>query len=621
MNVSNKLLSDIVSFRSYAKYLPHLQRREIYEETVNRCMNQQLEKFPKLSRDIVTAFKKVHEYKLMPALRTFQFAGDAINKNCVRSYNCSYTPIDDVRVFGEILYILLSGAGVGFSVQKHHINQLPVIKKPKEENYFGIHDSIEGWAQALDLLMDSYFYNRIRPIFDYSLIRSKDSRLSTTGAKAPGPEPLKYTLGLVEEKLKNAIGRKLKSIEVHDIICIISECVLAGGIRRSSLISLFDLDDEDMLKCKTGSWWEATPWRARANNSVYLVRSQTTKEQFDYIYKITKESGSGEPGFFWSNDENKNLGGNPCAEISLNPNQFCNLTSVNQTGVSTEKELLSRVYSATLIGTLQASYTNFPYLRDKWRLQTEKEALLGVSFTGIADTNGYIPSEWLQSAAQYAKEINEKYAKKIGINLAARIGTIKPEGSCSAVLGSSSGLHARHAPYYLRRVRMNKNDSLATYLLYSIPELMEEDVTSANTVILTIPQESPKDAIVRTNETAESLFNRSCFYFNNWIIPSHREGLNYHNVSCTVSVKDDEWDSLRELLWQHKNEYSGISLLPYSDHTYKQAPFEECDKETFEKYNGYIKNVDLKEVKEEQDNTVRQELIACGGNNGSCEIT
>ena len=323
----------------------------------------------------------------------------------------------------------------------------------------------------------------------------------------------------------------------------------------------------------------------------------------------------------YNNDESKNIGTNPCAEISLYPNQFCNLTSVNQTGVSTEKELLSRVYSATLIGTLQASYTSFPYLRDRWRKQTEKEALLGVSYTGIADTNGNVPAEWLQSAAAYAKEINEKYAKKIGINVAARIGTIKPEGSCSAVLGSSSGMHARHAPFYLRRIRMSKNDSLATYLSHVVPDLMEDDVTSANTVILTIPQESPEEAILRNAETAEQLFKRVLFYFNNWIVPSHREGVNYHNVSCTISVRDEEWDGLKDLLWKHRNEYSGISLLPYYEHTYKQAPFEECDKETFDKLNGYIKNIDLRQVKEEQDNTVRHELVACGGSNGSCEIT
>jgi len=619
MNSSNKLLSDIVSFRSYAKYLPHLQRRESFEETVNRAMNQQLDKFPKLSRDIITAYRKVHEYKIMPSMRSLQFSGEAIQKNPIRLFNCSYLPIDNSRCFGEVFYILLSGAGVGFSVQKHHTEQLAVIKKPKEENYFAVHDSIEGWAQAIDLLIDAYFYNRIRPIFDFSLIRSKDSRLSTTGAKAPGPEPLKHMLTLVETRLKATTGRKLRPLEVHDIVCIISDAVLAGGIRRSSLISLFDYDDEEMLKCKTGSWWESAPWRARANNSVYFVRSKTTKEQFDTIYDIAKESGSGEPGFFWSNDENKDMGTNPCAEISLNPNQFCNLSTVNQTGITTEKELHSRIYSATLIGTLQAAYTDFPYLRDRWKEQTDKEALLGVSFTGIADEGNIIKPEWLQSGAAYAREVNEKYSKKIGVNSAARIGAIKPEGTCSAVLGSSSGIHARHSPFYLRRVRMNKNDSLATYLSYVVPELIEDDVAAANTIIITIPQESPETAIVRNNETALSLLDRILVYYNNWIIPSHKEGINHHNVSATISVRDNEWEPLRVALWENKEKYSGISLLPYADHIYKQAPFEECDKETFEKASKYVKNVDLRDVKEEQDNTTRQEIIACSGT--SCEVT
>lgn len=613
----NDLLSQIVTFRTYSKYLPHLQRRESFQETINRCMHMHLDRYPKLSKDILKAFQKVHEKKVLPSMRTLQFAGEAINKNNLRNYNCSFAKIDNARVFGEILFLLLSGCGVGYSVQKEHVSKLPMIKQPREEGVFVIHDSIEGWAQSLDILIDAYLYKRVKPIFDFTFIRPKGSYLSTTGAKAPGPEPLKIMLTKVEEKLKVSVGRRLRPLEVHDIICIISDCVLAGGIRRSSLIALFDKSDEEMMKCKSGEWWNVAPWRARANNSVVLPIESTTKEEFDIIFNATKESKSGEPGFFWTNDE-FNLGTNPCGEISLNSNQLCNLSSVNLTAIEDKKDFLSAVYSATLIGTIQASYTDFPYIRDVWRTTTEKEALLGVSFTGISDVAGKVDVDWLKEASSYALEVNDKYAKKISINPAARIGCIKPEGTSSTVVGSSSGIHARHSQYYLRRVRMTANDSLSVYLKNKVPGLIEDDTSTANTTIIAIPQESPENSIVRAKESAISLFDRALFYRNNWIAPSHREGINYHNVSCTISVKDDEWDELKEKMWKHRKSYNGISLLPYDGGNYTQAPFEEIDKETYDKYCSVIKDVDLREVKEVMDETDRISTIACGAN--GCEI-
>ena len=617
MNLSNKLLSDIVAFRTYAKFLPHAARRESLEETINRCMNMHLDRFPKLSKDIIKAFGMVHDLKVMPSMRTMQFAGNAINKNEIRGYNCSFTPIDNVRSFGEVLYLLLSGTGVGFSVQKHHVNQLPKVMRPKEEGYFVAQDSIMGWAQCLDILMDAYFYGRVRPQFDFGNIRPKGSYLVTTGAKAPGPEPLKKMLELVENKLKKARGRKLEPIEVHDIICIISDAVLAGGIRRAALISLFDRDDEAMLKSKHGEWWNDTPWRARANNSAVLPRGEVTREEFNHIFKMCKESGSGEPGFFWTNSPN--LGTNPCAEIALNPNQFCNLTTINQTGIKDKKDFLQRVHNAALIGTLQASYTNFDYLRPTWRTTTENDALLGVSFTGIADANSMINAEMLREGAKLVKEVNEKYAKKLGINIAARTTTVKPEGTSSCIFGSSSGIHSRHADHYLRRVRMNKDDALAVYLKNTIPELVEEDFTSATGVVVTIPQASPEGAITRDKETASKLLNRALYYRRNWINPGHRSGDNHHNVSVTISVRENEWDSLREEMWENKDLYSGISLLPMDTGSYQQAPFESCNKETYDNYMGMVKEIDLKNVIEENDNTERIEQLACVA--GNCEIT
>jgi ribonucleoside-diphosphate reductase alpha chain len=614
--ISNKLISDTVAYRTYAKFISHLGRRESLAETINRNMNMHLDRFPGLSKDIVKSYQKVHALEVMPSMRALQFSGDPILKNNARQYNCSFVNVSDERVFGEILFLLLSGVGVGFSVQNRHIKNLPRIQKPREEGYFVCHDSISGWAQALDMLMDAYFLGRIKPQFDFGNIRPKGAYLVTTGASAPGPEPLKKMLELVESKLKVAVGRALTSIECHDIICIISDAVLAGGIRRAALISLFDRDDKDMLYSKSGEWWNHAPWRARSNNSAVLPRGEVTQEEFNSIFEICQKSGSGEPGFYWTN--NLDLGTNPCCEISLNSMQFCNLTTINQTGIKSEKDFLNRVYAASLIGTLQASYTDFGYLRKSWRETTEKEALLGVSFTGIADAGSIVTPELLQKGAKLVLEVNEKYAKKMGINVAARTTAIKPEGSSSCVLSSSSGIHARHSEYYIRRIRMNKDDALAVYFKNTIPELVEDDVFSSTGIVLSIPQMSPKDAITRHKETAFSLLDRTLSYRKNWVEEGYRYGDNHHNVSVTISVKEEEWDQLKLEMWNHRDSYSGISLLPFDGGTYTQAPFTDCTEEEFIKMSKLIKDVDLKQIKEERDTNNRIESISCSG--GACEI-
>lgn len=616
MNESNKLLSDIVAFRTYAKYIPHLQRRETLQETTNRTMNQHLERFPKLSNEITKAFSLVHELKIMPSMRSMQFSGEAVNSNNARSYNCSFINMTYERAFSEILFLLLSGTGVGFSVQKRHINQLPSIRKPKEEGYFRVHDSIEGWAQSLSILLDAYFNGAIRPDFDFSGIRPKGSYLVTTGAKAPGAEPLRHMLIQVEKILNSAIGRKLRPLEVHDINCIIADCVLSGGIRRAALISLFDKNDEEMLKCKSGTWWEKSPYRARANNSVVLHRDETTREEFDYILKMCEESKAGEPGIFWTNDYD--WGTNPCAEIALNSNQFCNLTSINQTGVTTEKEFFKRIRAASIIGTIQASYTSFPYLSEKWTHITEQEALLGVSFTGVADSTGFITPELLREGAKLALQTNEEIAKKIGINLAARVCAVKPEGTVSTIVGSSSGVHDRHAKYYIRRIRMNESDPLAKYLKYAIPELVEQDIFSESGVVVSIPQESPKGSIIREQSSALSMLERANIYNLNWIKEGHRSGKNRHNCSVTISVRDDEWNDLREAMWATRESYTGIALLPYDGGTYQQAPFEDIDESKYKEMEKLVKIIDLTKVKEIEDFTNRGETLACVG--GVCEI-
>lgn len=409
MNKSNRLLSEIVAYRTYAKHLTAFNRRESLEETLNRNLTMYLEKYPKLSRDIIKAFKQVHDFNVMPSMRSLQFGGEAISRNNVRLFNCSFANITYPRIFAESLFLLLSGTGFGFSVQKHHVVQLPTIKKPKEEGTYVVHDSIEGWAEALNQLMSAYFFGSIRPIFDFSKVRQKGSYLVTTGAKAPGPEPLRQMLLKVEQVLNTSISRKLLTIEVHDIICLIADCVLSGGIRRAALISLFDRNDTLMLTSKHGSWWEKYPHRARANNSAVLPRSETTFEEFKNVYDMCIASNAGEPGFFWTN--NTEWGTNPCAEIGLQSNQFCNLTTTNLTGIKNEKDFQNRVYAASLLGTLQAGFTEFPYLSEKWRTVTENEALIGCSFTGIADASS-LSSDSLQRAAKLVLEVNEKYAKK-----------------------------------------------------------------------------------------------------------------------------------------------------------------------------------------------------------------
>lgn len=616
MTPSNKLLSDLVTVRTYSKYLPELQRREIFEETINRCMTMHLDRFPKLSKEIVKAFSLVHQFKVMPSMRSMQFSGSAILKNNLRSYNCAFSPINEIRTFSEIFFLLLSGAGVGFSVQKTHINQLPRITKPTQEGRFIIQDSIAGWAQALHMLMEAYFTGSVRPVFDFTSISPKGTLLNTTGAKAPGPSALKGMLELVESKLVSALGRKLEPIEVHDLVCIVSDAVLAGGIRRSSLISFFDRDNKAMLLAKSGKWWENNPYRARANNSAVLPRHEITKEEFLNIFKILQESNSGEPGFSFTN--NTNMLANPCHEVALCPNQLCNLSTVNQTGVSSKKDFLSRVYSAAFIGTLQASYTDFPYVSDKWRIQTEKEALLGVSFTGIADANGLIVDDWISEAGQLVLDVNEKYAKKMGINLAARTTVIKPEGSASCTLGSSSGIHARKSPFYLRRVQINKDDALYLYLLSAVPDLMDDAFGVPNTAVVTIPQESPAGALTEETETSIELFNRVLRYNKNWISSGHRSGDNKNNVSCTLSVKPEEWDKLGNLMWKERDNYTGISLFPFDNGTYQQAPFQAITKEEFEEWNKKVKELDLTKVKEFENNTNLVDSLACGG--GACDI-
>ena len=384
MDISKQILSDVTVFMKYAKYLPSMNRRETWEELVTRNKEMHQKKYLKLHDDIEKAYKLVYDKKVLPSMRSMQFAGKPIEISPNRIYNCAYAPVDDWRVFGEIMFLLLGGTGVGYSVQKHHVEKLPEIRKPNPNRFkrFLISDSIEGWADAVKMLAKSYFKGGSTIQFDFSDIRPKGARLVTSGGKAPGPQPLKECLvkmqGILETKED---GDKLTAIEVHDLVCHIADAVLAGGIRRAALIALFSADDDEMIACKSGAWWELNPQRGRANNSAVLLRRKVTKEFFMDLWKRIEASGAGEPGIYLSND--KDWGTNPCCEIALRPFQFCNLCEVNVSDIESQEDLNERVKAAALIGTLQAGYTDFHYLREVWRRTTEKDALVGVSMTGI----------------------------------------------------------------------------------------------------------------------------------------------------------------------------------------------------------------------------------------------
>jgi ribonucleoside-triphosphate reductase len=617
MELSNEILSEITVHMKYARYLEDKQRRETWDELVTRNMNMHLKKFPSMELQIRKAYKQVFDKKVLPSMRSMQFGGKPIEVAPNRIFNCAFMPADDWRCFGEAMFLLLGGTGVGYSVQKHHVEKLPEITKPNmnRTRRFLVNDSIEGWADAVKALVRSYFQGGSHLRFDFTDIRPKGAALITSGGKAPGPQPLRECLVKLEGMLsQKENGDKLTPIEVHDMICHIADAVLAGGIRRAALISLFSADDEDMIAAKTGSWWESNPQRGRANNSVVLLRHKIDKEYFMGLWDRVKASGAGEPGFYFSND--KDWGTNPCCEIGLRPYQFCNLTEVNVSNVESQEDLNERVRAAAFIGTLQASYTDFHYLRDVWRRTTERDALIGVSMTGIA--SGAVLELDMKEAANCVKEENARVAELLGINPAARTTCVKPAGTTSLTLGTSSGIHAWHNDYYIRRIRVGKNEPIYGYLSQNHPELIEDEYFSPHTTaVISIPQKAPEGSILRT-ESALQLLKRVKLVTDEWVKPGFRKGQNTHNISATVSIKDAEWVDVGEWMWDNRNSYNGLSVLPFSDHTYKQAPFEDCSKETYEALMGSLTNIDLTKVKEEEDNTDLKGEVACAG--GACTL-
>lgn len=635
MKKEQQILSEITIFNKYAKYIPELNRRESWEEICNRYRDMMINKYPRLEDQILANMEFIYNKKILPSMRALQFAGKAINKNESRIYNCAFMPIDDYRAFSETMFLLLGGTGVGYSVQYHHVDKLHEINKPTKERKYVISDSLEGWAEAIKVLMKAYIGNSIyKPRFDYSDIRPKGARLMTAGGKAPGPRPLMECIGNIQALLESkSNGDKLKPIECHDIQCYIANAVLSGGIRRSAMISLFSFDDEEMLTCKYGNWWELNEQRGRSNNSAVIVRNRIKKEEFDNLWEKIELSNSGEPGMYFTN--NADWGTNPCCEIALRPFQFCNLCELNVSDIISQDDLNQRAQAASFFGTLQAGFTDFHYLRPIWKKTTEKDALIGVGMTGIA--SGEILKYSLKEASEFVMIENATTALSIGINSAARQTTIKPSGTTSCVLGTASGIHAWHNDYYVRRLRLMKNDPLYTYLSQNLPDLIEDDKLQYNTAILSIPQKAPEGSILRT-ETALDLLERTKKFNVEWVRAGHKSGDNTNNVSATISIDktrqydftfrrkgtkfpgtiEDEWETVGEWMWDNKDTFNGLSVLPQDLGSYIQAPFTDCTKEEYDKLVTLLQDIDLTKVVEQDDNTEHTQEAACAG--GLCEI-
>lgn len=601
----------------YAKHNPKKGRRETWEELCYRNRDMHLDKYPHLSAEIINLYNNmIIPKKVLPSMRSMQFAGKPIELSPNRIYNCCFLPMDDWRCFSETMFLLLGGTGVGYSVQAKHVEKLPSIRKPTKTRRYLIGDSIEGWADAVKALFKAYMKEASLPKFDFSDIRPKGAALITSGGKAPGPAGLQTCLFKMKQILdRKEDGEQLTTLEVHDLQCHIADAVLTGGIRRAAMISLFDMDDNDMLTCKFGQWWELNPQRGRSNNSAVVLRHRITEKEFKGLWEKIEASGSGEPGIYLSN--NADWGTNPCCEIALKPYQFCNLTEINANDIVDQKDLENRAKAAAFLGTLQAGYSDFHYLRDIWKRTTERDALIGVSMTGIA--SGKVNSLDLTAATNIVIGENKRVASLIGINSAARTTCVKPAGTTSLVVGSSSGIHAWHDPYYIRRIRVGKNEAIYQHLAKHNPELLEDEFFNpTEQAVISVPVEAPSGAIFR-NESALDLLERVKKVSTEWVKTGHIKGENTHNVSATISVKDGEWEEVGQWMWDNRECYNGLSVLPFDGGTYKQTPFETISKEEYEKLNAKLKPIDFSKIEEVDDTTDLSGEIACSGPMG-CEV-
>ena len=608
----------------YARYLPEENRRETWEETVDRMVNYLSSKNKGLTKEFKEIREAVLNLEIMPSMRLMMSAGEACERDNIAAYNCSYLAMNNKRAFSEALYILMNGTGVGFSCERQEISKLPSIPETISncDDVIVVGDSKLGWAKSFKKLLSSLWEGDI-PTIDYTQVRPAGARLKTFGGRASGPEPLKRLFDFVVETFKHAQGRKLTSIEVHDITCMIGEIVVVGGVRRSALISLSNLTDKRMREAKMGAWYNDFAYRGLANNSVAYTERPDMETFMDEWVSLVK-SKSGERGIFnrvaaqvqaekQGREKDLNYGTNPCSEIILRDKQFCNLTEVVVRANDTKETLTRKVQLATILGTLQSNLTNFQFLSAEWTKNTKEERLLGVSLTGIMDakiTSNPDPI-FLEELKNEANKTNKKYAKMLDIEPSKSITCIKPSGTVSQLVDSSSGIHTRHSPYYIRTIRMDKKDSIYQFLKDQGVSVEDEQFRPESTAVFSFPIKAPKGAITRDDMTAiEQL--------ENWLI--YQRHFCNHKPSVTISVKDHEWMEVGSWVWKYFDEISGISFLPHSDHSYVQAPYQECDKETYDAlYKTTPKNIDWMTFMEETDNTEGSQTLACSAA-GGCEI-
>ena len=629
MTTTNHLPTDYQTFIAtsrYARWIEEENRRETWAETVGRFIDNIVRPADIDSKTINEIEDAILNLEVMPSMRALMTAGQAADRDNTCVYNCSYLPVDHPRAFDEAMFILLCGTGVGFSVERQAIQKLPQVPEDlaEVEDVIVVQDSKEGWAKSLRKLISLLYVGDI-PKWDLSKIRPAGARLKTFGGRASGPEPLNDLFNFVVGKFKGATGRKLNSVECHDIMCKIGEVVVVGGVRRSAMISLSNLSDDRMRHAKSGQWWENEGQRALANNSVAYTE-KPDMETFMREWTALVESKSGERGIFSRAAADKHVGRNgrretgrewgtnPCSEIILRPYQFCNLTEVVVRPTDTEKTLARKVKLATILGTIQSTYTHMPYLRPVWKRNTEEERLLGVSLTGIMDNEitNKPTSKILNKLRDTAVQTNNEIAQQLGISASAAITCVKPSGTVSQLVDSASGIHARHSTYYIRTVRGDNKDPLTQFMqdagIPAEPCVMKPE----STTVFSFPVASPDGAVTRNDMTAIEQLELWKMYALEWC---------EHKPSVTITVRDEEWLKVGAWVYDNFDICSGVSFLPHSDHTYAQAPYQDCDKAVYtEALKAMPKSIDWSKLSdyEKEDNTAGTQTLACSGD--SCEV-
>ena len=625
--------STFIAKSRYSRFIPDQNRREHWDESVDRYfafMFDHLDKNYKwspnndLRLELISAVKNL---EVMPSMRAIMTAGKALDRDNTAGYNCSYLPVDDPKAFDEAMYILLCGTGVGFSVEHKYVDQLPEVPDQlfDSQTTISVADSKEGWAKALRQLIALLYSGEVAR-YDLSRIRPAGARLKTFGGRASGPGPLDELFKFTIAKFRGAVGRKLTSIECHDILCKIGEVVVVGGVRRSAMISLSDLEDDRMRSCKSGNWWEQNGHRALANNSA-TYNSKPDIGQFLQEWTSLYNSHSGERGIFsreasksqaaknGRRDSSFDFGTNPCSEIILRPYQFCNLTEVVVRAEDTVESLANKIRIATILGTFQSTMTHFPYLRKVWQKNTEEERLLGVSLTGILDNKwmGEVSDSTAKALEQLRKvavDTNSDLATQLGIPRSAAITCVKPTGTVSQLVDSASGIHARHSQYYIRRVRGDKKDPLSAFLTSAGIPAEDCVMRPDSTVVFSFPMKAPEGARLRDDLTAIEHLDVWMMYQRHWC---------EHKPSVTISVKEDEWMDVGAWVFRNFDEISGVSFLPWAGGTYRQAPYEECNKEQYEEMLSKMpKDIKWDDLVEVEDNVEGAQTLACVA--GHCEI-